>query len=244
MSMQQVASGQVSAEIILNRNFQTQEHQALYGQRQEAHSGLTWAYYGSTSSGSITDIRWGGFAVSQGTLSLTDNAVNRIVVERATGAISTSTSDTNWNNTTDYARVYRVTTVSGVVTAIADHRRGPNGIDGGAGGSSGSSAAPLITESGSSRDIVPADAGSYFRFTGTGAKVANFDRGDGFTSEEEYHIANRAASGNLTLTVVGSPSITLNPPKGGTLVLEPGDTVTVKFITSMVADVFGSTEDL
>ncbi len=104
-----------------------------------------------------------------------------------------------------------------------------------------SAGAAVVTESGSSRAIDPTDAGTYIRFTGTGAKTCTFDDGDGFAADEEYHIANRAASGNLTLTEAGT--MTLNPPKGGTLVLEPGDTVTVKMVDADEADVFGSTED-
>lgn len=104
----------------------------------------------------------------------------------------------------------------------------------------GTGAATVVTEAGSSRDMAPSDAGDYIRYTGTGAKTCTFDDADGFSADEEYHIANRAASGNLTLTEAGT--MTLNPPKGGTLVLEPGDTVTVKMIASDEADVFGSTE--
>ena len=129
MTMQQIASNQVSAEIPINQNFETLEHQAVYGQRQEAHSGLTWAYYGG---------RWSGFSIANGTLTLS-NADNYIVVDRSTGAISTSTSNTNWNNTASYARVYKVTASGSVVTAIEDHRAGANGVHGG-GSTSGSTA--------------------------------------------------------------------------------------------------------
>lgn len=119
--MQQLAAQQASAEVPVNENFQTLEHQQVYGQRQPAHSGLTWGYYGG---------RWGGFSVSDGTLTLTNGATNYIVVDRSTGAISVSTSTTNWNNTAEYARVYQVTTSGGVVTAVQDHRAGPLGVHG------------------------------------------------------------------------------------------------------------------
>lgn len=102
------------------------------------------------------------------------------------------------------------------------------------------SGVPIITESTATRDMDPDDAGCYHRFTSTGAKTATFDDGDSFTAAQEFHITNRSASGNLTLTAAGS--MTLNPPKGGTLVLEPGDTVTVKMVDTDEADVFGSTE--
>lgn len=99
----------------------------------------------------------------------------------------------------------------------------------------------IVTDATSARTIDPAtDAGSYIRFTATGAKTCTFDDGDGFTVGDEYHITNRATSGNLTLTEAGT--MTLNPPKGGTLVLEPDDTVTVKIVATGEADVIGSTE--
>lgn len=103
-----------------------------------------------------------------------------------------------------------------------------------------SSGASVVPEAGSSRTMAPGDAGTYVRFTGTGAKTATFDDGDGFSTDEEFHVANRGASGNLTLTPGGT--MTLNAPKGGSLVLEPGDTVTVKMVAADEADVMGSTQ--
>ena len=121
MSMQQVAEGQANPEIVINRNSQTLEHQATYGQRQSAHSGLTWGYYGG---------RWGGFSVSDGTLSLGASATNYVVVLRSSGAISVSTSSTNWNDATNYARVYQIVTGASSVSTIQDHRAGPGGVHG------------------------------------------------------------------------------------------------------------------
>lgn len=101
---------------------------ATYLKRHAATTGLTWAYW---------DGRWGGFAVAVGTLTLTDAADNYVVVLRSTGVISVSTSATNWNNTTDYARVYKITTAGSVVTAVEAHYAGPDGVHGGGDGGSG-----------------------------------------------------------------------------------------------------------
>jgi hypothetical protein len=119
--MQQIASQQASAEIPINENFQTLGFSRVYGLRQPATSALTWGYYGG---------RWGGFLIADGTLTLTNGQVNRVVVARSTGVISTSTNDTNWNDTGAYARVYRLTTAGSVVTATEDHRAGQNGVFG------------------------------------------------------------------------------------------------------------------
>lgn len=227
--MQQLSPSQASPEVVLNENFDTLAWAATYGIRQAASSGLTWAYYGG---------RWGGNLIADGTLTLTDASTTYVVVARSSGAISASTSASNWNATDVYARAYKLTTSGGVVTATEDHRSGPYGVHG------SSAASELITVTGFASndyayDVQPADSKKYLRYTGTGAKSATFDSGDGFLAGQVFHIANRGASGELNL--IGS-GVTLNPPKGGALTLEPGDTVSVLFVSTTVADVFGSTE--
>jgi hypothetical protein len=118
--MQQLANS-TNPETQVNENFQTLDHQAVYGKRHPVSTGLTWGYYGG---------RWGGFSIADGTLSLTNAATNYIVVQRSDGAVSTSTSATNWDNAGAYARVYKLTTAGGVVTATEDHRAGPYGVHG------------------------------------------------------------------------------------------------------------------
>lgn len=128
MNLQPI-NASASPEVGMNENFETLEHQAVYGKRHPATTGLTWGYCGG---------RWGGFSVAPGTLTLTDDDDNYIVVEIATGTPSVSTATTNWDDDTNYVRVYKITTASGVVTAVEDHRAGPQGVHGGAGGGGGS----------------------------------------------------------------------------------------------------------
>lgn len=109
------------AEVIVNEAFETIEHQSVYGKKHATTSGLTWGYYGG---------RWGGFSVADGTLSASASSTNYIVVLRSSGVISISTSATNWNDTTSYARVYKLTTSGSAVTAVEDHRSGPSGVHG------------------------------------------------------------------------------------------------------------------
>lgn len=97
--------------------------------------------------------------------------------------------------------------------------------------------AAVVTEATASRAIALTDRGAYIRFTATGAKTCTFGTVVG-ADPGEYHIRNAAASGNLTLQ---ESSTTLNPPGGGTLVLEPGMTVTVKRVAADEFDVFGQT---
>lgn len=119
--MQEWVDGMDSPEVVVNENFETLAVLAIYGIKQAATSALIWGYYGG---------RWSGNLISAGTLTLSNNATNYIVVNRSTGAISVATSNTNWNDTPNYGRVYKVTTVSGLVTAVEDHRAGLYGIHG------------------------------------------------------------------------------------------------------------------
>lgn len=118
--MQNISGSQASAEVPVNENFAGLQHQECYAKKPTTSSGLTWGYWGG---------RWGGFSVADGTLTLT-NATHYIVVARATGAISNSTSSANWDNLLEYARVYKVTAAGGVVTTVEDHRVGPGGVHG------------------------------------------------------------------------------------------------------------------
>lgn len=117
-----------SPEVQMNEGFETLEFGAVYGKRPSTTTGLTWGYYGG---------RWAGFSVSNGTFTLADNDDTYIVVDRSDGAISQSTSDTNWNDSAGYSRVYKITTLSGQVTVVEDHRAGPGGIHAGPAASAG-----------------------------------------------------------------------------------------------------------
>ena len=235
MSLQQWLAAQDSPEVPVNENFKALEHMAVYAKDATTTTGLTWGWLGG---------RWGGFAVAAGTLALAASSTLYLTVNRATGVLSVSNSDVAWSNTDSYARAYKLTTGPSTVTAVEDHRAGFGGVHGisNSGGSSGGGGpAPVAHISAAAHAVTADDAGVYLRFEAAGAKTATFDgAGAVFAQSQEYHFANRAASGDLTLIVAGG--ITLNVPKGGTLVLEPGDTVTVKFVGGTNADVFGSTK--
>lgn len=128
---------QASAEVLINAALVALQHQAAYANAYATTTGLTWGYYGGM---------WGGFTVTAGTFTLTNNADNYIVVAVATGTSTCSTSVTNWNDVLNYVKVYKVTTLSGVVSATEDHRGGPGGVHGGTGtgvGGGGGSASGL-----------------------------------------------------------------------------------------------------
>jgi hypothetical protein len=109
----QLASGQSQKEVTANANFDMASPAMLYGRNPSTTTGLTWGYLGG---------RLDSAAIASGTVALTDNATNYVVAELATGTVSVSTATTNWNATSSYLRLYKVTTVSGAVTAYEDHR--------------------------------------------------------------------------------------------------------------------------
>ncbi|WP_421885135.1 hypothetical protein [Methylibium sp.] len=161
---------QYQAEVVVNENLETLGHQAVYGKNPLTTTALTWGYFGG---------RWGGFAVADGTLTLTNSATNYIVVAVATGVASVSTSNTNWNNSTDYARVYQLTTAGGVVTATQDHRAGPGGAHGYSAAGGGGGGVSSVAASGG----VETTTGSPITGTGTirGAVAVNTETGTTYT---------------------------------------------------------------
>jgi len=122
---QTISPSQVNKETPISEDVGASRHQTVYAYREATSSGLTFGYHAG---------RWGGFSIAAGTLSLTASQTNYIVVERSTGTVSVSISNTNWNNTTSYARVYRVTTDGSGITNLYgsdfDYRAGPNGVHG------------------------------------------------------------------------------------------------------------------
>jgi hypothetical protein len=125
-NMQQISESQASPEVPINENFVSVEHQAVYAKDPDTTTGLTWGYLGG---------RWGGFEITAGTVTLIGEGSptpnNYVVVSRTTGVVSVSTTNTNWNNVGQYARVYKISTNASAVTVIEDHRAGPYGVHGG-----------------------------------------------------------------------------------------------------------------
>jgi hypothetical protein len=188
--MQQLSASQASPEVPINENFETLEHQAVYGKRHAATTGLTWAYYGG---------RWGGTSIADGTVTLTNAATNYLVVDRSTGTLSGSTSVTNWNNPSLYARVYKLTTAGSVVTATEDHRAGPYGVHGGEPGvravNSQSGAYTLVGTDAYSTVLHPSADTTARTFTIPANSAVAYRVGT------ELHFVNQNAAGTLTIAI-------------------------------------------
>lgn len=85
----------------------------------------------------------------------------------------------------------------------------------------------------------PDNAGQYTRFSHATATYT-FDDSEGYEVGAEYH-GRYVGSGTLTIDEVGG--MTVNPPAGGTLVIPPQGTFTVKIVAADEADLIGVTED-
>lgn len=183
---------QAQAEVIVNESLTAVQHIAVYGYKAATSSGLTWGYYGG---------EWGGFTVATGTLALTASSTNYIVAARATGVTSVSTSNSNWNNTTDYARVYQVVTGTSTVTTITDGRLGPSGVLASTGGGGGGSTTQSI--------IVACSDETTALTTGT-AKV---------TFRMPYAMTLTAVRASLTTAQASGSIFTVDINEGGTTIL-------------------------
>jgi hypothetical protein len=100
----------------------------MYAKHPPSCSALVWGVYGGDWQGSTIGTLYSTTQTYHTTVSLTDASTNYVVANRSTGAVSTSTANTNWNNTGTYGRLQIVTTAGGVVTAMADWRFQLGGI--------------------------------------------------------------------------------------------------------------------
>ena len=119
--LQQWEQAQAEPQIVVNENFEALEHVAVYGKDATSTAGLVWGYLGG---------RWDGHAVAAGTVALAASSTLYVVVARASGVLSVSSSSANWSNTAAYARVYKLTTGPATVIAVEDWRAGGAGVHG------------------------------------------------------------------------------------------------------------------
>lgn len=118
----QEASGAVTR---VNELFDAASPAMLYGRDARTASALNWGYIGG---------RYGSALIASGVLLLPPSATNYVVADRSTGAVSTSVSDANWNNSASYLRLYRVDTGTATVIGYEDHRQAIGASGGGGGG--------------------------------------------------------------------------------------------------------------
>lgn len=125
-----ISVSQASKEVTANAFFDAASQAATYGRRASTSSGLTWGYYG----GNVVKADGSTAQIANGTLTLTASATSYIVAAKATGAVSAATTTTNWDNATDYWRLYSVVCGASTVTSWSDVRAIGQYTGGGSGG--------------------------------------------------------------------------------------------------------------
>lgn len=101
--------------------------------------------------------------------------------------------------------------------------------------------AVVSTVAGAANNLLAADASKYLRFTHAAAAktlTVQPNATEALPDNGEWHIRNAAAE---TLTLVAGSGVTINPPSGGTLVLDPQMTVTLKRVAVDTFDLLGQT---
>ena len=167
----QTINASASPEVQINENFEVLDWATVYAKDPVTTNALAWGYFGG---------RWGGFEIAAGTLTHTDAATNYVVIEVATGILSASAAATNWDDTVNYRRVYKLTTAGGVVTAIEDHRNGPGGVLTGLKGDTGDTGAQGPIGATGADSTVPGPTGpAGADGTGQGDVVGPASVGDG-----------------------------------------------------------------
>lgn len=101
------------ADTVVNQNTDSMSPAGMYGRRAPATSGLTWAYYGGRGFGNT---------IADSTVTLAASTTNYVVASRSTGAVSVSAVLTNWNDLTNYYRIYLIVTGTASVTSATDYR--------------------------------------------------------------------------------------------------------------------------
>jgi hypothetical protein len=96
-----------------------------------------------------------------------------------------------------------------------------------------------FAEAGTSANLLMTNAGRYQRWTAIGAKTLTVQPNatENISQDSEFTVANRAASGDLTISA--GVGVTINAPAGGGLVLEPGMVATLKRVAENEYDLIG-----
>lgn len=187
---------------IVNAALDVYAHQEVYAPDPTAPSLLNFAYLGG---------RWGGFVIASGSVAMTDNAENYIVVELATGILSVSTTTTNWNNQAAFARVMHITTLAGARQTVRDYRVGPGGVH-------GRSAGGAVTGAGASTDnaLTRWDGTGGNQLQNSGVIVSDSDELSGYkahlNAQTGTAYALTAADGGKVVEISNASAITLTLP--------------------------------
>jgi hypothetical protein len=195
---------QANGPPIVNEMFEAIAASAMYARNYNASTGLVLGYFGGHIAGS---------AIADGTTTLAASEANvYVVAHRTTGAVTSATNTTNWDNVATYGRLYKGATSGSAITALEDWRFQPGGIF--------DQAAPSGFGDGGTNP--------HLRFTSDTGSTADSDPGSGLfkwnngtqASATVIFIDDNEASGQAVTTFIGQ----LEP--GGYLFLQQADDAT------------------
>lgn len=201
-----ISSTQAAKEVTANALFAAMSQSSVYGRRELASSGLTWAYYGGVVNVGSTPT-----TISNGTVSLTGSATNYIRKLDSTGAVSVTTSiPGGWPAPGGgYTALYTVVCGASGPTSWTDHRVGV-GIAGtnGSTGSTGATGAAWSLATGSTGvtayTLQTGDNGKVLEFTASSAVAVTTPSGLG------AFVCQLIQSGTGTVSVSAGSGVTLN----------------------------------
>jgi hypothetical protein len=114
-----------SPETQMDENFQSIDYSFVCAVDPDTTTGSTIGWLGG---------RYGGTEVAAGTDALrvegSPTPSNYMTLNRATKAVEVEETNTKWNATHEYARIYRVYTNASGILIVEDHRAGPHGLFG------------------------------------------------------------------------------------------------------------------
>lgn len=104
---------QVGKEITMNAFMDASSQAALFGRDYASTTDLVWGYLGGNFTLDDASVLF----VSNGTVNLTDNTTNYLLVNKTTGTVVSSTSIL-----TNYIKLYTINTTGGAVVSYTDNR--------------------------------------------------------------------------------------------------------------------------
>ena len=227
----------------INGNFDAASPSMLFGRNSLTCIDLTFGWIG----GRHFSVRY-----ENGTVAVPANSTRYLVKRKDDNGDPALFSGTSqWNNTTDYYRLFKLVSGPTSISNVEDHRdgwlTGGGGSGTGSGGtSSGGGPSPSLSwtvatiDATTARNLEDDDKGRYLRFTNASAKTLTVrpDSTEALTDNAEYSGRNVGAG---DLTIVEGAGVTINEPAGGSLVIPEGGTFTLKRVDVDEFDLFGIT---
>jgi hypothetical protein len=212
-------SDSTTAVLQANDNFKAVSAAGLYGYNAFTTTGLFFGYYGGRAFGNT---------IADSAVLLTASTTNYIVANRTTGAVTAATTTTNWNDTSNYLKLFSVVTGASSITSYVDERQAYGGTGSGGGSFTGGTLSSALNEA---PQVTIASAGT----VAIGAAAANTVLVSGTTTITAFDTIAAGAIrrvrflGALTLTYSGTSLIL---PGAANITTAAGDVATMESLGS------------